>query len=201
MDDTERRRSDGGEGVAQSWTSRPRNATAEHNSWSSFLRHPTDTDASDMQALVAGTGILDVNSTYAYLLLASDFAETCIIARRDDEVCGLVTGYHPPSRPEVLFVWQVAVAERARGTGLAVTMLDELVRRVRDARQGHPITVETTVAPTNVPSRALFGAFARRHGVPLVEKPRFAAAQFGSDGAHEDEPTLRIGPILAAVPG
>ncbi len=154
-----------------------------------------------MQALVADTGILDVNSTYAYLLMATDFADTCIVARRDGEVCGMVTGYHPPSRPEVLFVWQVAVSERARGTGLAVTMLDELVRRVRNGRQGHPITVETTVAPTNGPSRALFGAFARRHGVPLVEKPRFAASHFGAHGAHEDEPTLRIGPILAAVPG
>lgn len=168
-------------------------------SWGRYLRCPAETDANAMRQLVVETGVLDVNSTYAYLLMATDFAKSSIVADRDGDLCGLITAYHPPARPESLFVWQVAVAERVRGTGLAATMLDELVDRVRRARHGHPLTVEATVAPNNEPSRALFTAFARRHGVPITESTHFVAEQLDADGAHEDEPILRIGPITAAL--
>nr|WP_264024184.1 diaminobutyrate acetyltransferase [Mycolicibacterium pyrenivorans] len=163
------------------------------------MRRPTDADAIAMHRLVAETEVLDLNSTYAYLLLATDFADTSVVAERDGELFGLITGYHPPSRPEVLFVWQVAVAESARGTGLAGAMLDTLTRRVREDRHGHPVTVEATVAPSNSASRALFGAFARRHGVPISEHPRFLASHLDVDQSHEDEPILRIGPITAPL--
>jgi L-2,4-diaminobutyric acid acetyltransferase len=164
-----------------------------------FLRRPVAADAIAMHRLVAGTGLLDVNSTYSYLLWATDFAETTVVAEREDHLCGLITGYHPPSRPEVLFVWQVAVASQARGAGLGGAMLDALVHRVRSSRHGHPVTVEATVAPDNSPSRALFGAFARRHGVPLTERPHFSADQLDADRRHSEEPLLRIGPLTAAI--
>lgn len=152
-----------------------------------------------MHRLVDETAVLDINSTYTYLLMATDFADTTIVADRDGELCGLITGYHPPARPEVLFVWQVAVAASARGTGLAGVMLDALVERVRRDRRGHPVTVEATVSPDNTASRAFFGAFARRHGVPLVEQPLFTATQLDPEGNHEDEPLLRIGPIATPM--
>jgi L-2,4-diaminobutyric acid acetyltransferase len=150
-----------------------------------------------MHRLAAATNVLDVNSTYAYLLCATDFADTAIVAEEGGELRGFITGYHPPARPEVLFVWQVAVAPHAQGGGLATAMLDALVSRVRQGRHGHPLTVETTVAPGNQPSRALFGAFARRHGVPITSLPHFDADLLGAD--HDDEPMLRIGPITAAL--
>lgn len=180
------------------WTLASKDTVVHRNSWGPFLRRPEDTDAVAMHKLVAGTEVLDLNSSYTYLLMATDFADTTIVADRDGDLCGLITGYHPPTRPDVLFVWQVAVARSAQGTGLAGTMLDSLVSRVHRARCGHPVTVEATVAPSNSASRALFGGFARRHGVPLVERPHFTAAQLDSAGAHEDEPILRIGPIVTS---
>lgn len=152
-----------------------------------------------MHRLVAETKVLDLNSTYAYLLMATDFADTSIVADRDGHLCGLITGYHPPTRPGVLFVWQVAVAGAVRGTGLAATMLDTLTRQVRADRHGHPVTVEATVAPSNSASRAFFAAFARRHGLPMTEHSFFVSEHLDADGAHEDEPVLRIGPIVAPL--
>lgn len=162
-----------------------------------LLRRPRGFDATAMQQLAEATKALDLNSPYAYLLCATDFADTAIVAETDGELRGFITGYHPPTRPEVLFVWQVAVAPRAQGDGLASAMLDALVARVRDDRRGHPLTVEATVAPSNQASRALFAAFARRHGVPLTEHPHFGAELLGTD--HEDEPILRIGPITSVM--
>ncbi|KUI27909.1 diaminobutyrate acetyltransferase [Mycobacterium sp. GA-2829] len=181
--------------VTKPWTHGPNDIVRQRNSWERYLRRPNRADVIAMHRLVASTRVLDVNSTYAYMLMATDFADTTIVADRDGDLRGLITAYHPPTRPEVLFVWQVAVAESARGTGLAGTMLDALVQRVRDDRHGHPITVETTVAPGNAASRALFNAFARRHRVRLTEHEHFSAAHLDPDAAHDDEPLLRIGPI------
>lgn len=146
--------------------------------------------------MVAETDVLDLNSTYAYLLLATDFADTTVVAETDGRVTGVITGYVPPQRPDVLFVWQVAVAPAAQGRGIAGAMLDHLVRRVVGDRGGRPLTVEATVAPDNAPSRAFFASFARRHGVPISEQPHFTAAQLDPDLTHADEPLLRIGPIV-----
>jgi L-2,4-diaminobutyric acid acetyltransferase len=96
-------------------------------------------------------------------------------------------------------VWQVAVAPHEQGQGLASAMLDALVHRVRGGRRGHPITVEATVAPGNTASRAFFAAFANRHGVALTERPHFVAELLDAAGGHEDEPMLRIGPLVAPL--
>lgn len=163
--------------------------------WRSRLRRPVASDAIDMRRLAQATEVLDVNSTYAYLLLATDFADTSIVADDDGELCGFITGYHPPGRPEVLFVWQVAVAPPNQGHGVAAAMLDRLVARVRNDRRGHPVTVEATVTPSNRRSRRFFTSFAERHGVPITEHPRFGAEFLDADREHEDEPILRIGPV------
>lgn len=175
----------------------PKNVAGKLN-WSASLRPPRGSDALAIRELVAETGVLDLNSTYAYLLLSTDFARTSIVADVDGQLQGFITGYQPPPRPGVLFVWQVAVAATARRGGLAAAMLDALVDRVRSEGGGGPITVEATVSPGNAHSRAFFGAFARRHGVPMGEHAHFTAAQLDPNGAHEDEPLLRIGPIGAA---
>ena len=160
------------------------------------LRPPCAADALGIHRLAADTGVLDVNSVYAYALLATDFAGTSIVAERDGGIVGFIVGYRPPSRPEVLFVWQVAVAPSGQGAGLGAAMIDALVERVGTDGGGRPVTVEATVAPSNSASRAFFGAFARRHGVPLTERPHFAGELLSEEsGAHEDEPMLSIGPI------
>lgn len=163
--------------------------------WPSRLRRPRATDAIGMRQLAQATEVLDVNSTYAYLLWATDFADTSVVADGDGELSGFITGYHPPTRPQVLFVWQVAVAPPAQGQGLAAAMLDGLVARIRSDRRGHPVTVEATVTPSNRQSRRFFTSFAERHGVPLTEQPRFGAELLDPDCNHEDEPVLRIGPV------
>ncbi|AMO06114.1 MULTISPECIES: diaminobutyrate acetyltransferase [Mycobacteriaceae] len=161
------------------------------------LRRPRGSDAIAIRRLVAETDVLDLNSTYAYLLFATDFADTSVVAEVDGRVTGVITGYSPPNRRAVLFVWQVAVATAMQGRGIAAAMLDNLVHRVARDGGGRPLMVEATVAPDNAPSRAFFAAFARRHGVPMAEQPHFTAAQLDPDLTHADEPLLRIGPVVA----
>ena len=159
------------------------------------LRAPRTSDGAAIQRLVESSKPLDVNSTYAYLLLCRDFARTCVVAADGERPVGFVSAYRPPHAADVLFVWQVAVAESWRGRGLGRSMLRELL--ARDALAGCRY-LETTVSPSNTPSRRLFRSLARELDAPVEERALFGAGDFGDD-RHEPEDLIRIGPFAAPI--
>lgn len=148
-------------------------------------------DGPALWALVRASGRLDANSPYAYLLLCTHFADTCVIAERNGRVVGFVTAYRPPSNPEVIFVWQIAVAVAARGRGIAKRLLRTLLERPACAGVRF---LEATVTPSNHPSKKLFHAFARSLDVRCTEAGGFAEDLFPRC-AHELELLIRIGPL------
>lgn len=160
------------------------------------LRRPTVAHGAAIHDLVAACKPLDLNSRYAYLLLAAHFAETCVIAEDEGGVVGFVSAYVPPGRDDTLFVWQVAVAAAARGRGVAGAMLRDILARPRASGCTH---LETTVSPSNTPSRRLFLALARELGAQVHETPLFASADFG-DEDHECEVLIRMGPLPGRQP-
>lgn len=152
------------------------------------LCRPTVSDGPACHRLAADTRVLDVNSRYAYLLWFRDFAATSLVARKDGEPVGFVTGFRRPDEPNTLAVWQVGVDAAVRGQGVGAAMLDELVDRLPEVEH-----VEATVTPDNQPSLALFSGFATRRGAALVRTELFGADLLGAD--HLPEWLLRIGPI------
>lgn len=154
------------------------------------IRHPTIEDGPAIWKLVVEAGTLDRNSCYGYLLLCRDFAESCAVAENNGEIQGFVSGFRRPQAPETWFLWQIGVAESARGQGLAGRMayfvLNALTPRIR--------FLETTVTPSNEASRALFNGIARRLDTNLNEESLFTPDLF-PDSGHEPEPLLRIGPF------
>jgi L-2,4-diaminobutyric acid acetyltransferase len=155
------------------------------------LGRPVHAHGAEIHRLVSACRPLDLNSTYAYLLLCEHFPETCVRAEYDGRTVGFISAYRPPQRCDVLFVWQVAVAVNMRGRGLARSMLRELLRR--DAH-GEWRYLETTVTPSNEPSRRLFHALAADLEAPVAESVLFAEHDFDGE-PHESELLIRIGPI------
>ena len=96
------------------WTLSSKDSMVQRNSWERFLRPPEGGDAIAMRHLVADTEVLDLNSTYTYLLMAADFADTTVVADRDGDLCGLVTGYLPLRRRNA--AGQLHVVARAAGS-------------------------------------------------------------------------------------
>ena len=74
--------------------------------------------------------VLDLNSSYAYLLWCRDFGRPPSVAEHDGRVGGFVTGFVRPEDPRRVFVWQVAVDEALRGRGVAAAMLNDLLDRL-----------------------------------------------------------------------
>jgi L-2,4-diaminobutyric acid acetyltransferase len=152
------------------------------------IGNPTVTDGPACWRLAAATGVLDVNSRYAYLLWFRDFTATSVVARSGGDVVGFISGYRRPERPSTLMVWQVAVAEAARGRGVAAAMLDALYRRVPGVD-----VLETSITPDNGASVGLFTRFAERWGATVARSELFGTELLGA--GHEPEILFRIGPI------
>ena len=155
------------------------------------MRAPHADDAAGIHRLVSECPPLDLNSVYTYLLLSEHFRSTCVLAGVGDTVLGFVSGYVPPEHPNTLFVWQVAVHQRARGQSLGRRLIRHLLQRPELA---HIQFIDTTVGPGNRASRAMFAGLAQELLAPMHEQVLFEQHMFGGQ-AHEDEPLLRIGPF------
>ena len=149
------------------------------------LRKPTAEDGAAIWDLVRACRPLDENSMYCNLIQADHFGDTCVLAERDGEAVGWMSGHLLPGDAETLFVWQVAVSEKARGAGLGKRMLAELVERTGVRR------LKTTITKDNDASWALFTRFAEAHGAELESEAHFERDDhFG--GRHATEHMLTI---------
>jgi len=155
-----------------------------------LLREPGISDGAALHRLVRACPPLDLNSPYAYLLLCAHHARTCVVAESPAGLVGFISAYRPPATPEVIFVWQVAVASAARGQSLARRMLEHLL--AQPALDGWR-WLETTVTPSNTASRRVFETLAVRLNADSKERTFFSAEDF-QDPHHEPEMLIRIGP-------
>jgi L-2,4-diaminobutyric acid acetyltransferase len=155
------------------------------------LRNPTARDGKNVWSLVRDCAPLDENSMYCNLLQCSHFANTCVLAERGDDIVGWVSAYRPPEEPDVIFIWQVAVSEKARGEGLGKKLLQHLLGL--DAAAGVHY-LKTTITKDNAASWRLFSSLAKSAPAPMRDAPWFEKDRdFG--GAHETEHMVTIGPF------
>lgn len=170
--------------------SHPHNTTGDV-----VFRAPNPDEGGAIWRLVRDTGTLDLNSSYLYLLLARDFADTCIVAVRDGELLGFASGYRRPVDPTVIFLWQIGIAPTAQGQGLGKRLLSNFLNQTGALTADW---LETTIAPDNAASEALFTGMAEHMGVQWQKYPCFSADDFPETG-HADEILYRIGPLTDAA--
>ncbi|GAB3277852.1 diaminobutyrate acetyltransferase [Parahaliea aestuarii] len=155
------------------------------------LRVPVREDGNAVHQLIGCCPPLDTNSMYCNLLQCAHFADTSVAALMDGELVGFISGYIIPGRDDTLFIWQVAVGEKARGQGLAGKMLAHIVERQHCADVRF---METTITEDNAASWALFSRFAERREAEMSRSVMFDRERhFG--GEHASELLVRIGPF------
>jgi L-2,4-diaminobutyric acid acetyltransferase len=158
------------------------------------LRKPDSTDGAAIWRLVRECKPLDENSIYCNLVQAEHFRDTCVLAELDGEIVGWISGHLVPSE-DTLFVWQVAVSAKARGSGLGRQMLTHLIERpeCRDATH-----LKTTITRDNDASWGLFRSFARDIGGRLTDAPHYTRERH-FEGRHATEHLVSI-TMPASVP-
>ena len=156
-----------------------------------LLRHPQSTDGYAVNGLIDRCKPLDTNSTYCNLLQCLHFADTCLLAERQEDgaLLGFISAYRKPAEPNTLFVWQVAIDKRARGEGLARTLLTNLLASEACAGVSH---LETTITADNAASWALFESLARRQGTDSGVRHQLFDQQRHFNGDSPSEILFRI---------
>ncbi|MFS0576237.1 diaminobutyrate acetyltransferase [Sporosarcina sp. 179-K 3D1 HS] len=165
-------------------------ATAVVESESILFRTPTEEDGKEIWQLIKDMGVLDLNSSYSYLMWAKYFDETSVVVEADGQrIVGFISGFIPPKAPDTLFIWQVAVDASQRGKGIASRMLQSILHRdvCRNIR-----CLEATVSPSNQASDALFRKLARDMKTDCHVTDCFTEDQFPGTG-HEAELLYTIG--------
>lgn len=155
------------------------------------FKTPTADDGKEMFRIVKESKVLDVNSSYSYLMWGKYFNETSIIAQHEDGVIGFVTGFLKPESPDTLFIWQVAVDPKFRGNGLATKLISRLISKLKNQNIRY---IEATVTPSNEPSSNLFKGLAKKYETKCEIFECFSEDQF-PDPSHEAELAYQIGPI------
>lgn len=141
------------------------------------FRPPTMEDGAAMWRIARDSGTLDLNTSYAYLVLSRDFADSSRLVLHDGEPVGFALGYLRPTAPDRLFLWQIAVDESQRGRRLAARLLDSLLEGLPQVT-----TLETTITEDNAASQRLFASFAERHGAEHRIEPLLTEAHFPDPG-------------------
>ncbi|WP_090019476.1 diaminobutyrate acetyltransferase [Limimonas halophila] len=159
------------------------------------FRAPETGDGAAIYKIVEDSGVLDLNSAYSYLMLGEYLADTCLVAERKGGIVGFVSGLVPRTKPETLFIWQVASAESERGRGLAKRLVHAMLSRPACR---HVRYIEATVTPSNKPSKRLFRALARDLDAGFTIGQGFDADLFPGEG-HESERLIRVGPFQPAA--
>jgi L-2,4-diaminobutyric acid acetyltransferase len=155
------------------------------------ITKPELADGMAVSRLVASCPPLDTNSEYCNFLQCGHFLNTSVAAKQDDQLIGFISGYLLPERPDTLFIWQVAVAQEARGNGLASKMLEHILARSNCTDVNY---LETTITESNEASWALFKGMASKlstqenSSIWLEKDEHF-------EGEHASESLVRIGPF------
>lgn len=147
------------------------------------FRPPTVDDGLRMWEIARDTGVLDLNTEYAYALWGAEFADSSIVVEDDGRIVGFVTGFIRPSEPDSLFVWQVGVDADQRGKGYAKRMLHALMNRLAD----HGVVrLRTTVTATNEASQRTFAALARERDLDLGVEEYMSGEHLGEGFVDEN---------------
>ncbi|WP_300394615.1 diaminobutyrate acetyltransferase [Henriciella sp.] len=152
---------------------------------------PLSEDGAAVHDLIAACPPLDTNSLYMNLIQTTHFADTCALAKEDGEVIGWVSGHIPPNEPDVFFLWQVAVGEKARGKRIPKRLVADIFSREACRNVKY---LKTTITPDNEASWGLFKSIARWLDAPLNESEFFDKERHFK-GRHDSEILVTIGPF------
>lgn len=148
------------------------------------IRTCTPDDLQRVSRFVATCPPLEAHTGFTYWVTFNFWGETCFLATDGDEVAGYASGVGTGSSPDLIYIWQVGVAERYRGNGLSQLLISKVVETAR--RKGFR-RANVSIAPDNTASLATFRRVATALGGELEKAGEVA---FDDPEGHRVEEVL-----------
>jgi L-2,4-diaminobutyric acid acetyltransferase len=131
------------------------------------IRIANANDAQSVQAFVATCPPLDAHTAFTYWVLGNYQRHLFLIAENgSNNIVGFVTAIVSDSEPDLAYLWQIGVAERLRGSGLSLQLLDAVAEQLLRAGRTE---LDVSIAQDNKASNKLFRTFATSRGTELSE--------------------------------
>jgi L-2,4-diaminobutyric acid acetyltransferase len=153
---------------------------------------PNLNDGQSIFELIKRCEPLDLNSSYLYFIQSHFFNNTCaVLKNKSDQIQAFVSGFIKPNDHKTLFIWQVAVDESMRGQGVAIRLIEFILKN-------NPLIthIETTVTKNNQASRKMFASLSTKLDTQMTEQV-FLDKDKHFFNQHESEYLFRIGPITS----
>jgi len=156
-----------------------------------IFKEPEVDDGAEMFRIAKDSKVLDMNSSYCYLMWSKFFNKTSIIAYEGEKAVGFVSGFIQPESEDTLFIWQIAINSDYRGRGIATKLVTKLLKQLKNEKIRF---LEATVTRSNLASSNLFKGIAEKFNTKYDIKKCFSKEHF-PDESSEAEFTYRIGPF------
>ncbi|MCF8233489.1 MAG: GNAT family N-acetyltransferase [Bacteroidales bacterium] len=149
------------------------------------LTKATLKDVFEVQEFVGQQDGLVQHPVHFYNIMIRYFRNTFFIMRDENRIIGFVWGFVSQAEPDVLFLWQIGVAESHRGSGISHQMMEVFIEA---ARENNCRKVHATVETENIASCKLFEKMRFRNissGNTLVENGRKAIMNYYGSGTNQ----------------
>jgi len=149
------------------------------------LTKATLEDVFGVQEFVGQLKGLVQHPVHFYNIMIRYFGNTFFILKDENRIVGFVWGFVSQTDHEVLFLWQIGVAESHRGTKAVRQLMDKFIEA---ARENNCRKVHATVETENIASCKLFEKMRFRNissGDTLIENGRKATINYYGSGTNQ----------------
>ncbi len=153
------------------------------------LRNCTPADVEGIARFIASCPPLDLHTSFTYWVTFEYWGDLCFAARLGGRIVGYASAIGSGRDGEVLYLWQVGVADELRSTGLGRRLIESVADAGR--RRGFR-ELQVSIAPGNEASFRAFSGFATSLGQPLERAGEVSFAEPDGKLVREDVYALKI---------
>ena len=117
------------------------------------IRTCTPDDLQRVSRFVESCPPLERHTGFTYWVTFNFWGDTCFVATEGDEIVGYASGVGAGTSPDLIYIWQVGVAERYRGNGLSRRLISKVAEAAREKGFRR---ANVSIAPDNAASLSAF---------------------------------------------
>lgn len=126
------------------------------------IRNLQESDIDIIRGFVNLCSPLELHTPFTYWVLAKYFSDCCFIIEEDGEVVGFSSSVRSTKNPEIMYFWQLGIAEKKRGQRYTALLID---RTIGNAKKLKCKIVQVSIEPGNKSSYHSFLSYCQSNNL------------------------------------